>query len=51
MHIIHRVFHTVMLTATPAQKWSKVRGSDKRVYNVAGAWYDGEKRREGGILS
>ena len=47
MHIIHRVFHTVMLTATPAQKWSKVRGSDKRVYNVAGAWYDGEKRREG----
>ena len=47
MHIIHRVFHTVMLTATHAQKWSKVRGSDKRVYNVAGAWYDGEKRREG----
>ena len=47
MHIIHRVFHTVMLTATPAQKWSKVRGSDKRVYSVAGAWYDVEKRREG----
>ena len=47
MHIIHRVFHTVMLTATPAQKWSKVRGSDKRVYSVASAWYDGEKRREG----
>ena len=47
MHIIHRVFHTVMLTATPAQKWSKVRGSDKKVYSVAGAWYDVEKRREG----